>query len=215
MDPRVLLWYHIEVDQGDEVRDACKTRNEREPQKNKTTKRSTENPITIASPSPAFQPFEQADPVKQRGPLALSELHALWEKGAIDRDTFVWCVTHSLALAADDNLPWHFILPSQFIFRPSLTSIPPPPPPPPPPPFSVRGCRADGMDDFHQVHAVPELAAALAAAVTNGRTYPGGSVSFVSRASSWKCKTGDGEVSGPVTTVRGCTQVALSWAMPA
>ena len=30
--------------------------------------------------------------MKQRGPLALSELREMWAAGGVDRDTFVWCV---------------------------------------------------------------------------------------------------------------------------
>jgi len=55
---------------------------------------NTANLSSRASPPPPllFPTGAQADPVKQCGPLALTELHILWEKGAIDRDTFVWCV---------------------------------------------------------------------------------------------------------------------------
>lgn len=68
---------------------------------NEKKKPNTRHPASSPPPPPDHFSFSdvQADPVKQRGPLALIELHALWEKGAIDRDTFVWYVHVALPLS--------------------------------------------------------------------------------------------------------------------
>ena len=68
-------------------------------------------------------------------------------------------------------------------------------------PLRAPRCRrAEGMNDFRQIREVPEMEMALTSAAASGKVYPGGAVSVVTRDSSWKCKNGAGEVSGPVTT---------------
>ena len=57
------------------------------------------------------------------------------------------------------------------------------------------------MDDFHQIHQVPELATAMPS--TSGKRHAssaGAAVQSITRWSAWKCKNGDGEVTGPVPT---------------
>lgn len=113
LDPRVLLWYHIEVDQADEVRhastpcnrfsqqhphsDTCSNAQQRKKRfathRRKPTHHGDENAfwrLLTSLHTLCLLLMTQADPVKQRGPLAMTELHTLWKKGAIDRDTFVW-----------------------------------------------------------------------------------------------------------------------------
>jgi len=92
MDPRSVLWYHIEVDQADAVRSL--------PERPCSQRIQTSNVFNVmrgtdVSLPPSWlmkTPRQQADPVKQRGPLALSELREVWAAGGVDRDTFVWCV---------------------------------------------------------------------------------------------------------------------------
>ena len=114
MEPRSLLWYHIEVDQGDEVRCPspltcplfisspmrCISRATR--RSNFRISRVSLSPRKIGKKLKTHQ----VDPVKQRGPLALSELKALWAQGSIDRDTFVWCVAPPLHRRYRHTLPF-------------------------------------------------------------------------------------------------------------